>query len=66
MLAQLRLILTTQPHSPHFHEEYTERKRRIVQAVDDGDAEAAASLLRDYLNRSERGTAEFVPPPPAG
>jgi DNA-binding GntR family transcriptional regulator len=65
VLAQMRLLLSTQPRSDAFHVGYTERKRSIVAAVDAGDADAAADLLRDYLDHSERGTAEYVPPAPA-
>jgi DNA-binding GntR family transcriptional regulator len=62
VLAQMRLLLSTQPRSDAFHADYTERKRGIVAAVDAGKADEAAALLRDYLDHSEQGTAGFVAP----
>lgn len=53
VLAEMRLFFHKATVDAHFYRHYYQDNEAICQALEDGDTERAASLLLEYLNRSE-------------
>lgn len=60
IVAQLRLAFAEFPHEPAFQEQWVKRDREICDLLQSGRRDEAATMLRSYLDDSERQVVDMV------
>ncbi|MBV9313378.1 MAG: GntR family transcriptional regulator [Pseudonocardia sp.] len=58
VLAELRLVFAVMANAERFHRPYLEHNEEILVALQSGDGDRAAELLRSYLDDAERQLVE--------